>query len=87
MTSWVLVVAEDEGRQSIVRAELEDVGFEVDSVASVEAALDWLRVIRPSLIVVDGRLQGLDRLRKAAGDGEGLDIQSIPMVGVSQTVA
>ena len=87
MTSWVLVVAADERRQRLVRTELEEVGFEVEEVSTVDAALSWLGVMRPSMIVVDQRLAGVDRLKAAAGRRPGRDGRKIPLLNLGEALA
>lgn len=83
MTNWVLVVAADEHRKRLVQAELETAGFEVETVNSVEAAVAWLGVMSPSLIVVDQAVSGMDRLGCAARSG----IKAIPLVSMVEAVA
>lgn len=85
--SWVLVVAADEQRQRAVRAELEEVGFEVEGVNTVDAALSWLRVIRPSLIVIDEQLAEVERLRSAADSSPAGNSRAIPMLNLAAAVA
>lgn len=87
VTSWVLVVSADERRQCLVRAELEEVGFEVEGVSSIEAALSWLGVMRPTMIVVDERLSGIEHLRTAACSSPNENGHAIPMLNLSEAVA
>lgn len=87
ITSWVLVVSADERRQRLVRGELEEVGFEVEAVSTVDAAVSWLGVMRPSMIVVDERLPEIERLRTAACSTPNQNGHVIPMLNLSEAVA
>lgn len=87
MGSWVLVVTEDEHRRATVRAELEEVGFEVEAVPSVEDALAWLRVIRPAMVVVDPELGGVERLQLEGGSPPNGHSHVIPVLNLPQPVA
>lgn len=87
ITSWVLVVSADERRQCLARAELEEAGFEVEAVSTIDAAVSWLGVIRPTLIVIDDRLPGIERLRTAAHSTPNENGHAIPMFNLSEAVA
>lgn len=87
MTSWVLVVAQDEQRQKLVRAELEEVGFAVETVSTIDAALSWLGVIHPALIVIDEQMAEVERLRSAACVTPSGSGHNIPVLNLAEAVA
>ena len=70
--STVLVVDDDPDLMNVVSAMLRGAGFDVSGVASAEEAFDSLRKARPSLVVLDWNLPGMNgvdfckRLRKDA---------------------
>ena len=55
---WVLVVMSNPDQQRVVRHLLEDVGFAVETAASIRAALRCLAVIKPSMVILDAELTG-----------------------------
>jgi DNA-binding response OmpR family regulator len=87
MTSWVLVVASDARRQRFLREELEDAGYAVEVATTAEAALQWLAVIRPALIVADDGVAGLDQLQLACRVGPAEPDSAIPLVTVAGALA
>ena len=58
----ILVVDDEEQIRALVGSYLRDAGFEVNDVATGEAALERLREHSPDLIVLDVRLPGIDGL-------------------------
>jgi two-component system response regulator MprA len=60
MAPRILVVEDDESIASFIRRGLANEGYEVDTVADGEAALDKARESRPDLVVLDLMLPGLD---------------------------
>jgi ActR/RegA family two-component response regulator len=55
-TPWVLLLVTDEEKRRRARTEWETAGFAVEIVASANDALECLKVMTPSLVVVDDRL-------------------------------
>lgn len=75
----VLVVEDDEDQRAIVRSYLERAGFAVTGVSSGDAAVEAARRERPSLILLDVHLPGMDgysvcRTLKADKDTRGIPI-------------
>ena len=58
----ILVVDDEEQIRALVGSYLRDAGFEVNDVATGEAALTRIREHSPDLIVLDVRLPGIDGL-------------------------
>ena len=79
----MLVVAADARLQRFMREELEDAGYAVEVATSVDAALQWLAVIRPALIVADEHLPGIDQLYLACRFGPTDPDAAIPLVTVA----
>lgn len=55
-TPWVLVLVDGDGGRGAVRQAWEDAGFAVEIASSARDALDCLKVMTPSLVVIEGRL-------------------------------
>ncbi len=53
VTPWVLLVASDERQGRIARSVWEGAGFAVEVATSALDALECLKVMTPSLVVVD----------------------------------
>jgi ActR/RegA family two-component response regulator len=53
---WVLLLINDDEQRAAVRRAWEDAGFAVEVAATVKDALDCLKVMTPSLVVIDDRL-------------------------------
>lgn len=53
---WVLLLISDDVQRAAVRRTWEDAGFAVEVAASAKDALDCLKVMTPSLVVIDDRL-------------------------------
>jgi DNA-binding response OmpR family regulator len=79
----VLVVAADARLLQFMRQELEDAGYAVEVATSVDAALQWLAVIRPALIVADEHLPGIDQLHVACRFGPTDPDPAVPLVTVA----
>jgi CheY-like chemotaxis protein len=56
----ILLVEEDATLREITAFRLELLGYEVVKQDTAEAALDWLKINLPTLIVVDQLLPGVD---------------------------
>jgi DNA-binding response OmpR family regulator len=56
VTPWVLVLIDDDQRRAAVRLVCEEAGFAVEIAASAQDALDCLKVMTPSLVVIEDRL-------------------------------
>ncbi|MEW9897262.1 sigma 54-interacting transcriptional regulator [Chitinivorax sp. PXF-14] len=56
----ILIVDDDADLLRLLALRLTSAGYEVDAVASAEAALSRLAVSRPHLIVTDLRMEGMD---------------------------
>jgi DNA-binding response OmpR family regulator len=52
VTPWVLVILTDE-QESTARKVWEEAGFGVESVATLDEALEYLAVMTPALVVGD----------------------------------
>jgi len=53
VTPWILLVVSDERQRRIARSAWEEAGFAVEVAASALDALECLKVMTPSLVVVD----------------------------------
>lgn len=53
---WVLVVMADEMKRRSVRKAWESAGFAVEVASSATDALECLKVMTPSLVVIEDRL-------------------------------
>ncbi|HKC18852.1 MAG TPA: hypothetical protein VKE27_04405 [Candidatus Dormibacteraeota bacterium] len=56
VTPWVLLVIDDDEQRTRACQEWEDAGFAVEVTATASDALACLKVMTPSLIVIEGRL-------------------------------
>jgi signal transduction histidine kinase/CheY-like chemotaxis protein len=56
----ILLVEDDPDVAHLLAAQLEKAGYDTDTVASAEEALDQVRVVLPDLITVDVSLPGMD---------------------------
>jgi signal transduction histidine kinase/DNA-binding response OmpR family regulator len=56
----ILLVEDDPDIARLIATQLEQAGYEADTVTSAEAALDRLRTVLPDLIATDIRLPGMD---------------------------
>jgi signal transduction histidine kinase/DNA-binding response OmpR family regulator len=56
----ILLVEDDPDIARLIATQLEQAGYETDTVTSAEEALDQLRIVLPDLITVDVRLPGMD---------------------------
>ena len=75
----VLLVEDDEDQRAIVRSYLEKAGFAVSGVSTGDAAVEAAKRERPSLILLDVHLPGMDgysvcRTLKADRDTRGIPI-------------
>ena len=52
VTPWVLLILTDE-QERMARKVWEEAGFGVESVATVDEALEYLAVMTPALVVAD----------------------------------
>jgi signal transduction histidine kinase/DNA-binding response OmpR family regulator len=59
-TASILLVEDDPDIARLISTQLEKAGYETDTVASAEEALDQLRIVVPDLITVDVKLPGMD---------------------------
>ncbi len=55
-TPWVLLLMADEAKLGMTRSAWEDAGFAVEIVSSAKDALECLRVMTPSAVVVGDRV-------------------------------
>jgi ActR/RegA family two-component response regulator len=55
-TPWVLLLVTDEEKRHRAHKAWETAGFAVEIVASAKDTLECLKVMTPSLVVVDDRL-------------------------------
>jgi DNA-binding response OmpR family regulator len=65
----VLIVEDDAGIRSLLRALVHRLGFDSDGVDDGEKAMTWLGIFEPSVIVLDllvPRVDGFDVLDKVA---------------------
>ena len=62
MSSKILVVDDEENIRKLYTAELTAEGYEVSSVDSGEAALDWVAKEAPDLVVLDIKMAERDGL-------------------------
>lgn len=53
---WVLLLINDDRERAAVRQAWEQAGFAVEVVDSAKAALECLKVMTPSLVVIEDRL-------------------------------
>ncbi len=53
VTPWVLLVVSDERKRRLARRLWEEAGFAVEVATSALDALECLKVMTPSLVVVD----------------------------------
>jgi len=53
VTPWILLVVSDERKRHIARSAWERAGFAVEVATSALDALECLKVMTPSLVVVD----------------------------------
>jgi DNA-binding response OmpR family regulator len=56
----ILLVEDDPDIARLIATQLEQAGYETDTVTSAEETLDQLRIVLPDLITVDVRLPGMD---------------------------
>ncbi len=56
ITPWVLLLVTDAEKRRTARKAWEAAGFAVEVVASAKDALECLKVMTPSLVVVDDRM-------------------------------
>lgn len=83
MTETILVVDDEEDIRELVRYNLSKAGFNVVTAASGEEGLSLAQQIKPSLIVLDIMLPGIDGLevcRRLKGDNA---LKTIPLVMIS----
>ncbi len=58
----ILIVDDEDELRTLVRYELEQRGYQVSEAESGEAALELLKTIRPSIVVLDIRMPGMNGL-------------------------
>jgi len=58
----VLVVDDDNSLRLLYTKELEEEGYEVDSASSGQEALSTMARIRPDVVVLDIKMEGMDGL-------------------------
>ena len=56
VTPWVLLVVDDERKRLSLLRAWEDAGFAVEVASDAREALECLKVITPSVVVVEDRL-------------------------------
>jgi DNA-binding NtrC family response regulator len=56
VTPWVLVVLKDHGARHSAREAWELAGFAVEFASDATDALECLKVMTPSIVVIDGRM-------------------------------
>ncbi|HET9781571.1 MAG TPA: hypothetical protein VFR33_07305 [Candidatus Dormibacteraeota bacterium] len=56
LTPWVLLLIDDEQERTTIRDAWEEAGFAVEVATSARDALDCLKVMTPSLVVIEDRL-------------------------------
>ncbi|MGH2457458.1 MAG: response regulator [Chloroflexota bacterium] len=54
----ILLVKNDASLTALIRAQLTDAGYDVDSVSTGEAAIEWIHAERPATVVLDLGLAG-----------------------------
>jgi CheY-like chemotaxis protein len=70
-SSRVLIVDDHEDNVEVIRARLEASGYQVESAADGEEALDSVRRCPPDLILLDvmmPRIDGMEVARRIKGD-------------------
>ncbi len=70
----ILVVEDNQANATLLAAYLERAGYRVATAEGGEAALAWLAQNRADLLIVDGRMPGMDgfQLLRALRDREGV---------------
>ncbi len=58
----ILVVDDEEAIRSLYQAELEDIGFEVETAGSGEEALEKIKTFAPDLVTLDIKMPGMNGL-------------------------
>lgn len=56
VTPWVLLLVQDEGRRRTLRRQWEDAGFGVEIASSAREVLACLKVMTPTLVLIEDRL-------------------------------
>ena len=56
VTPWVLLLVRDGERRTAIRQACEAAGFAVEVVTNARDALDCLKVITPSLVVIEDKV-------------------------------
>lgn len=56
VTTWVLLLVDDESRRRSLRREWEDAGFGVEIASNAREALACLKVMTPTAVVIEDRV-------------------------------
>ena len=56
VTPWVLLLIHDDEKRRTIRHVCEDAGFAVEVAVDARDAIDCLKVMTPSLVVIEDRL-------------------------------
>jgi signal transduction histidine kinase len=79
----LLIVDDDSGHREALDQLLSHEGFHVTGCSNGREALDWLRIGRPDLILLDLKMPAMDGLQFRAAQKEDPELSRIPVIALS----
>jgi two-component system cell cycle response regulator DivK len=82
----ILVVEDNRDNRVLIRRVLESEGFQMEEASNAEDAMEKIQAVRPSLILMDINMPGVDGYALTARIKQTPGFASVPIVAVTANV-